>query len=257
MSQVLHDAIRVEREGAVVTLTIDHPPVNAVNGDVVNGLAEGLANAEADETCRALVITGSGPKFFSAGADITGFGAGAEAIGKAPDLTLLFEASRLPVIAAVNGIAFGGGCELTLACDVRLAARTARFGQPEIKLGIIPGWGGTQRLPRLIGTARATELLLTGDPIDAVRAADIGLVNRVVDEGKALDAALGLAAAISRNGPLALIASKEIARGGQDWTLAEGWRQQAEIIGPVFSSKDAREGATAFAEKRDPVWRGE
>ncbi len=162
------------REGAVITLTIDHPPANAVNGDVVNGLAEGLARAEADETCRALVITGNGPKFFSAGADIKEFGGGAEAVGKATHLTLAIEFSRLPVIAAVNGIAFGGGCELTLACDLRLASRTARFGQPEIKIGIIPGWGGTQRLPRLIGSARAAELLLTGDPIDADRALALG-----------------------------------------------------------------------------------
>jgi len=147
VGQVLHDAVRVERQGAVVTLTIDHPPAKPSTA-TSSMLAEGLASAEADDTCRALVITGNGPKFFSAGADITGFGAGADAIGKATDLTLLFEASRLPVIAAVNGIAFGGGCELTLACDIRIAARTARFGQPEIKLGIIPGWGGTQRLPR-------------------------------------------------------------------------------------------------------------
>ena len=181
MGQVLHDAIRVDREGAVVTLTIDHPPANAVNGDVVNGLSEGLAAAEADETCRAVIITGNGPKFFSAGADIKGFGAGADAVGKATHLTLEIEASRLPVIAAVNGIAFGGGCELTLACDIRIASSTARFGQPEIKLGIIPGWGGTQRLPRLIGSARATELLLTGDPIDAERALALGLVAEVVD----------------------------------------------------------------------------
>ena len=160
----------------MVTLTIDHPPANAVNGDVVNGLSEGLAAAEADETCRAVIITGNGPKFFSAGADIKGFGAGADAVGKATHLTLEIEASRLPVIAAVNGIAFGGGCELTLACDIRIASSTARFGQPEIKLGIIPGWGGTQRLPRLIGSARATELLLTGDPIDAERALALGLV---------------------------------------------------------------------------------
>ena len=189
MAQVLHDVIRVEREGAVVTLTIDHSPANAVNGDVVSGLVEGLATAEADETCRALVITGSGPKFFSAGADISEFGGGADGLGGALDLTLRFENSRLPVIAAVNGIAFGGGCELSLACDLRIAASTARFGQPEIKLGIIPGWGGTQRLPRLIGKARATELLLTGDPIDAARALEIGLVNEVVDAGALMDAA--------------------------------------------------------------------
>ena len=257
VGQVLHDAIRVDRAGAVVTLTIDHPPANAVNGDVINGLAEGLAQAEADDTCRALVITGNGPKFFSAGADITGFGAGADAVSKATDLTLLFEASRLPIVAAINGIAFGGGCELTLACDVRIASSNARFGQPEIKLGIIPGWGGTQRLPRLIGRARATELLLTGDPIDAARAAEVGLVNRVVDDGQAVEAAVELAMRIAANGPLALTATKQIATGGGDWAGAEKWEKANALIAPVFGSQDAQEGARAFAEKRPPVWKGQ
>ncbi len=256
MGQVLHDVIRVEREGAVVTLTIDHPPVNAVNGDVVNGLAEGLAAAEADETCRALVITGSGPKFFSAGADITGFGAGADAIGKATNLTLLFEASRLPVIAAVNGIAFGGGCELTLACDVRLASRSARFGQPEIKLGIIPGWGGTQRLPRLIGAARATELLLSGDPIDAERALAIGLVAEVVEPEELAAAAHRWGQLLASRAPLALAATKRAMRAGAQLPIAEALEAERSEFVALFSSEDAQEGIAAFMQKRPPEWKG-
>jgi enoyl-CoA hydratase/carnithine racemase len=256
VAQVLHDVIHVEREGAVVTLTIDHPPANAVNGDVVNGLAEGLANAEADEGCRALVITGSGPKFFSAGADITGFGAGADAIGKATDLTLLFEASRLGVIAAVNGIAFGGGCELTLACDVRLAARTARFAQPEIKLGIIPGWGGTQRLPRLIGAARATELLLTGDPIDAERALAIGLVAEVVDPDELPAAARRWAELLASRAPLALAATKRAMRAGAQLPIADALKEERSEFVALFSTEDAQEGIAAFLQKRPPKWKG-
>ena len=256
MGQVLHDVIRVEREGAVVTLTIDHPPVNAVNGDVVNGLAEGLAAAEADETCRALVITGSGPKFFSAGADITGFGAGADAIGKATNLTLLFEASRLPVIAAVNGIAFGGGCELTLACDVRLASRSARFGQPELKLGIIPGWGGTQRLPRLIGAARATELLLSGDPIDAERALAIGLVAEVVEPDELAAAAQRWGQLLASRAPLALAATKRAMRAGAQLPIAEALEAERSEFVALFSSEDAQEGIAAFMQKRPPEWKG-
>ena len=161
------------------------------------------------------------------------------------------------MIAAVEGWALAGGFELMLACDLVVAGRSARFGVPEVKRSLVAAAGGALLLSRRLPQALALELLLTGDPIDAARAAQIGLVNRVVDEGKALDGALDLAASISRNGPLALIASKQIARDGQDWSLAEGWRRQAEITAPVFSSKDAVEGATAFAEKRDPVWRGE
>src|ERR1039457_1503486 len=256
VGQVLHNAVRVEREGAVVTLTIDHPPANAVNGDVVNGLAEGLANAEAEATCRALVITGSGPKFFSAGADISGFGAGADAIGKATDLTLLFETSRLPVIAAVNGIAYGGGCELTLACDIRLAARSARFGQPEIKLGIIPGWGGTQRLPRLIGAARATELLLSGDPIDAERALAIGLVAEVVEPDELAAAAQRWGQLLASRAPLALAATKRAMRAGAQLPIAEALEAERSEFVALFSSEDAQEGIAAFMQKRPPEWKG-
>ena len=256
MSQVLHDAVRVERDGAIVTLTIDHPPANAVNGDVVNGLTEGLATAEADEACRALVITGSGPKFFSAGADISGFGAGADAIGKATDLTVRFEASRLPIIAAVNGIAFGGGCELTLACDVRIASRAARFGQPEIKLGIIPGWGGTQRLPRLIGRARAAELLLTGDPIDADRALAIGLVAEVVEPEELPAAAQRWAHLLASRAPLALAATKRAVRAGAHLPIDEALRAERREFIDLFATEDAAEGISAFMQKRQPEWKG-
>ncbi len=256
MGQVLHEVIRVDREGAVVTLTIDHPKANAINGDVVEGLAEGLANAEADTTCRALVITGSGSKFFSAGADITAFGGGSEAIGRAMEFTLSIEASRLPVIAAVNGIAFGGGCELTLACDIRLAARTARFGQPEIKLGIIPGWGGTQRLPRLIGRARATELLLTGDPIDAERALAIGLVSEVVDPDDLPAAAQRWAQLMAARAPLALAATKRVMRAGAHLPLSGALEEERKEFSALFSTEDAAEGISAFLQKREAAWKG-
>ena len=256
MGQVLHDVIRVEREGAVVTLTIDHAPANAVNGDVVDGLAEGLANAESDETCRALVITGSGPKFFSAGADIKGFGAGADAVGKATHLTLAIESSRLPVIAAANGIAFGGGCELTLACDVRIASRTARFGQPEIKIGIIPGWGGTQRLPRLIGAARAAELLLTGDPIDAERALALGLVAEVVEPDDLPGAAQRWGELLASRAPLAIAATKRAMHAGSSLPIEAALEAERREFVDLFASDDAAEGISAFLQKRQPEWRG-
>src|SRR4029077_12888302 len=203
------------------------------------------------------------------GADITGFGAGADAIGKATDLTLLFEASRLAVIAAVNGIAFGGGCELTLACDVRLAARTARFAQPEIKLGIIPGWGGTQRLarvsgaapgtpplPRWIGPARATELLLTGDPIDAERALAIGLVAEVVDPEELPAAARRWAQLLASRAPLALAATKRAMRAGAQLPIADALKEERREFVALFSTEDAQEGIAAFLQKRPPEWKG-
>jgi enoyl-CoA hydratase/carnithine racemase len=166
------------------------------------------------------------------------------------------EHSRLPVVAAVNGIAFGGGCELTLACDVRIASSSARFGQPEIKLGIIPGWGGTQRLPRLIGRAAAIQLLFTGDPIDAARALAIGLVSRVVEPDTLLGAARDVASRFAAQSPLALAATKRALADGLDRPLAEGLEaERREFVG-LFTSEDAREGITAFLEKRAPAWKG-
>jgi enoyl-CoA hydratase len=163
---------------------------------------------------------------------------------------------RKPLIGAVEGWALAGGFELLLACDLVVAGATARFGVPEVKRSLVAGAGGALILPRRIPLAIALELLLTGEPIDAPRAAAVGLINKVVEEGHALEAAVELATLIAANGPLAVAATKEIARGSGDWTLDEGRRQQNKIAGPVIRSEDAREGATAFAEKRAPVWRG-
>ena len=256
MAQVLHDVIREERDGVVATLTIDHPPANAINSDVVAGLAEGLERAEADESCRALVITGAGPKFFSAGADITQFASGDGSLGAAIDLTLRLERSRLPIIAAVNGVAFGGGCELSLACDIRIAARSARFGQPEIKLGIMPGWGGSQRLPRLIGRSRATELLLTGDPIDAVRAYELGLAHAVADDESLAESASAWAQVLGSRAPLALAAIKRAMNEGQHLPIAEALALEQREFATLFGSEDAVEGVSAFMQKRQAVWKG-
>ena len=257
VSTLLHDAVRVDRDGALTIVTIEHPPANAINKRVVLGITQALAEAEADETCRGLILTGSGPKFFAAGADITEFGsAGGDDIATAANLPMKFERSRLPIVAAINGIAFGGGCELTLGCDVRIAASNARFGQPEIKLGIIPGWGGTQRLPRLIGRAAAMELLLTGEPIDAARALQLGLVSRVVEPAALQDAARDVAGRCAAQAPLALAATKRAIADGLDRPLTEALlAERREFVG-LFSTDDAREGISAFLEKRAATWTG-
>jgi enoyl-CoA hydratase len=163
---------------------------------------------------------------------------------------------RKPLIGAVEGWALAGGFELLLACDLVVAARTARFGVPEVKRSLVAGGGAALLLPRRVPFAIALELLLTGEPFGAERAAEVGLVNRLTDEGGALDGALRLAETVVANGPLAVAATKQIARSSADWTLEEGWAKQAEIAKPVFASEDAKEGATAFAEKRAPVWKG-
>ncbi|HEX4755645.1 MAG TPA: enoyl-CoA hydratase-related protein [Candidatus Dormibacteraeota bacterium] len=257
MPTVLHDAVRVERDGAIAVVTIDHPPANAISRAVVLGITEAFDTAQADSSCRGLVLTGGGPKFFAAGADISEFGSqGGDNIAQGQGLTLAMERSRLPVVAAVNGIAFGGGCELTLACDVRIASTAARFGQPEIKLGIIPGWGGTQRLPRLIGRSAAIELLLSGDPIDAARALALGLVSQIVEPDELLSTAIDVARKFAAQAPLALAATKRAVADGLDRPLSEGLdAERREFVG-LFATEDAREGITAFLEKRPPSWTG-
>lgn len=251
--------VRVERDGAVAVLTIDNPPANAVSRAVITGLRDAVAEiAKPSSGVRCAILTGGGEKFFAAGADIKEFQTlGADNIDAGQALTLEMERCPVPLIAAVNGIAFGGGCELALACDVRIASSGARFGQPEINLGIIPGWGGTQRLPRLVGAGRALPLLLTGDPIDARTALEWGLVTAVVEPGELLDTARALAGKVAAKAPLALRATKRaVHNGGAAATVAEALEVERQEFVGVFGSEDATEGVTAFLAKRAPEWRG-
>ena len=253
----MSDEVLVERHGAVQVIIINRPEArNALNGAVAAGIRDAADELDADGELRVGVLTGAGG-MFSAGMDLKAFmkgevpsfpGRGLCGITQTPP--------RKPMIGAAEGWALAGGFELLLACDLVVAGASARFGTPEVKRSLVAGAGGALVLARRIPRALALELLLTGDPIDASRAAEIGLVNRVVDDGKALEAALELAGKIAVNGPLALIATKEISNGGGDWTAAERWDQMARLMQPVFTSQDAQEGARAFAEKRAPVWQG-
>jgi enoyl-CoA hydratase len=253
------DPVRVEREGAVALITIDHPPANAISRAVIAGLREAVAQIGAPGSgVGAAILTGQGERFFAAGADVTEFqSAGGDTIAGGQTLTLEMERCPVPLIAAVNGVAFGGGCELALACDVRLAATTARFGQPEINLGIIPGWGGTQRLPRIVGLGRAMPLLLTGEPVDAGTALEWGLVSAVVEPAELLSAARALAEKIASKAPLAVRATKRAVVQGLDRPgVAEALQvERGEFVG-LFGSEDAAEGVAAFLAKRAPKWRG-
>jgi enoyl-CoA hydratase len=251
------DEVLVERRGGVQIITINRPEAkNALNAQVAKGIAAAVDELDSDPELRVGVLTGAGG-IFSAGMDLKGFLRGETPALEGRGLCGITETPpRKPLIGAVEGWALAGGFELLLACDLVVAAETAKFGVPEVKRSLVAGAGAALMLPRRVPFAIALELLLTGDPLDARRGADIGLVNQVVGEGQALDAALALAARIAGNGPLAVAATKEIARGSADWTLAQGWVEQGRIMEPVFGSEDAREGATAFAEKRAPVWKG-
>jgi enoyl-CoA hydratase len=249
--------VLVERRGAVQLITINRPEArNALNAAVARGVAAAVDELDADPDLRVGVLTGAGGSF-SAGMDLKAFLVGETPALEGRGLCGITETPpRKPLIGAVEGWALAGGFELLLACDLVVAAATARFGVPEVKRSLVAGAGGALILSRRIPQAIALEMLLTGSPIDAARAAQVGLINQVVEEGDALDAALAIAQVIAENGPLAVAATKQIARSSADWSLADGWSQQAKIAGPVMVSADAREGATAFAEKRPPVWQG-
>jgi enoyl-CoA hydratase len=250
-------AVLTEERHGVLVITINRPEArNAINGDVARGIAAALDRLDGEEGLRVGVLTGGGG-FFSSGMDLKGFLAGDVPIVEGRGLGGLTEAPpRKPLIAAVEGYAVAGGFELVLACDLVVAAETARFGVPEVKRALVAAAGAALHLSRRIPQAIALEMLLTGEPIDAQRAATLGLVNRVVPEGAAVDAAVELARTVAANGPLAVAVTKQLARSAPYWGWDEGWQQQAELMGSVFMSEDAQEGARAFAEKRDPVWKG-
>lgn len=251
------DAILVETRDNVLVMTINRPEArNAINGEVAQGLAAALDRLDEEPSLSVGVLTGAGGTF-SSGMDLKGFLRGESPVVEGRGLGGLTQAPpRKPLIAAVEGWALAGGFEMVLACDLVVASREAKFGIPEVKRSLVAGAGGLLRLPHRLPYHVAMELALTGEPLTAQVAHDHGLVNRLVEPGGALDGALELAAAVAANGPLALAATKEILRRSIDWTEEEGWKRQADIMGPVFSSEDAREGAAAFAEKRPPRWQG-
>ena len=254
----MSDEVLVERRGAVQVITINRPGArNALNGAVAAGIRDAADELDADARLRAGVLTGAGGTF-SAGMDLKAFLRGESPSFPGRGLCGITQTPpRKPLIGAAEGWALAGGFELLLACDLVVAGASARFGVPEVKRGLVAGAGGALLLAQRIPRALALELLLTGDPVDAPRAAEMGLVNRVVEDGQALAAAVELAEKIAANGPLALIASKEIANGGGDWSAAERWGEMNRLMQPVVTSQDAREGARAFAEKRAPVWKGQ
>ncbi|WP_280231121.1 crotonase/enoyl-CoA hydratase family protein [Nocardia cyriacigeorgica] len=253
----MSDVVLVERRGAVQVVTINRPATkNALDAAVAQAVADAMDELDESNELRAGVLTGAGGTF-SAGMDLKAF-----LRGETPTLAgrglcgITMTPPRKPLIAAVEGWALAGGFELLLACDLVVAARTAKFGVPEVKRSLVARGGAALLLARRIPRALALELLLTGAPIDAGRAADIGLVNHLTDEGGALTGAIRLAEQIAENGPLAVAATKEIAYSSSDWSLQEGWDKQHAISQPVFDSEDAAEGAAAFAAKRPPVWKG-
>ncbi len=254
--------ILVEREGAVAIITLNRPDVlNALNATTLDELTVAFESVASDPGARVVILTGMGDKSFVAGADINELAVQTPVTGRdhARRGQALFDRiERLgkPVIAAVNGFALGGGCELAMACTLRIAADTARFGQPEINLGLIPGYAGSQRLPRLVGRGRAQELLLTGDMISAAEAHRIGLVNRVVPAGQLMDEARALAQTLAAKAPLAVRYILEAVASGADMAFADAEDHEATLFGLISTTDDMREGTRAFLEKRKPVFTG-
>jgi enoyl-CoA hydratase/carnithine racemase len=250
-------AVLTERRDGVLLITLNRPEArNAVNAALAEGVAAALDDLDAAGDVSVGVLTGAG-KGFSSGMDLKAFTTGERPwVADRGFAGIAQHAADKPLIAAVEGFAVAGGFEIALACDLIVAARDARIGIPEAKRGLVAAAGALIRLPKRIPYHVAMELALTGDPISAERAHALGIVNRVAEPGGAVDAALELAAEIARNGPLALAASKKVIASALDWDEAEAWEKQGALTGPVFASEDAREGAIAFAEKRDPVWKG-
>ncbi|MFF4767360.1 crotonase/enoyl-CoA hydratase family protein [Streptomyces sp. NPDC001255] len=254
----MSDEVLVEHSDGVMVLTLNRPQAkNAVNRAVSEQMGAALEDFETRKDLTVAVVTGAGGTFCS-GMDLKAFVAGENVVHETRGLAgITRRPPRKPVIAAVEGYALAGGCEIVLACDLVVAAEDARFGIPEVKRGLVAGGGGLLRLPRRVPYAVAMELALTGDFLSAPDARSYGLVNHVTAPGQALAGARELAARIAANGPLAVAASKEILASAVDWSAEEGWELQDPLMRPVFASADAREGAVAFAEKRSPVWRGE
>ena len=262
LDELEFDNVQIDQHGPIAVLTINRPKaLNALNADTLSEIAQAVNMIIEDAEVGVLIITGAGEKAFVAGADISEFGDlegvydGRELALAGQDVMHQISSLPIPVIAAVNGYALGGGLELALACDVRVAATTARLGLPETSLGLIPGFGGTQRLPRLIGTGRALDMILTGRQVKADEALSMGLVNYVADN--ALTRAREVAEAMLKNAPIAISLVKEAVRRGMDTTLEGGLEIEADLFGMTVATKDFREGVDAFLNKRPAEFQGE
>ncbi len=250
--------VKLDTRGDVAILWLDNPPANSLSPDVLVAMGEAWEAVEAAGTVRAVILASPNPGLFCAGADIKAFTkmddtAGRGMLDAAHALLRRWERSPIMTIAAVNGGAFGGGCEIAMACDVRLAGFSATFGQPEVGLGIIPGFGGTQRLPRLVGPAKALEMNTTGEPISAEDAYEYGLVNRVVQDHELFDTAMQWARKLAGQAPVALAQVKQVSHRAD---LDEGLEAEKAGFLAAFGSEDAREGIAAFLQKRSPTWQG-
>lgn len=254
--------VRTENKDGILIITIDRPKVlNALNAQTVREIGEAFEAARDDESVRCIILTGGGEKAFVAGADINELAQLTPVSGKATSekgqaVFRAIERFPKPVIAAINGFALGGGCELALACHIRIASEKAQLGLPEVTLGIIPGYGGTQRMARLLGKGKALELILTGDRIAAAEAERIGLVNKVVPADQLMAAAEEMARTIAKRGPLAVRASIEAVMSGSDMAFDEGQFLEATLFGLLASTDDMKEGMRAFLEKRAAEFRG-
>jgi enoyl-CoA hydratase len=255
--------ILVAIEEPLAVITLNRPTVlNALRSQLLDELSTALRELESDDRVRAIVVTGSGEKAFAAGADIgelnalasAGAGAGKARTGQA--LTRQIERLSKPVVMAINGFALGGGCEIAMAGDIRVASDNAKFGQPEVNLGLIPGYGGSQRLTRLAGKGVATHLCLTGEIIDAQEALRIGLVTRVVPAGELLNEAKRIATLIASKAPLAIAACKRVINNGAHLSIDDGLELEALEFGALVDTEDIKEGTSAFLEKRKPAWKG-
>lgn len=258
----MFDNLLVERDGAVAVVTISRPHVlNALDSRTLDELERVILELKQDDTVRAVILTGAGEKSFVSGADIGELATETPSRGRDRALAGqrvfdLLESIGKPVVAAINGYALGGGCELAMACTLRMAADTAKLGQPEIHLGLIPGYAGTQRLARLVGKGKAMEMILTGAPIAADEAARIGLVNRVVPAAELMREARTLAGALARGAPIASRYAIEAVNQGLEMPFASGCALEATLFGLLASTEDMREGTRAFLEKRKPAFKG-
>jgi enoyl-CoA hydratase len=256
------DNLLLERDDAIALVTINRPKVlNALNTQTLDELRRVLADLRQDDSVRVVILTGAGEKAFVAGADINELAvqtptSAREHALSGQQLFDVIENMGKPVIAAINGYALGGGCELAMACTLRIAADTAKLGQPEIALGLIPGYAGTQRLPRLVGKGKAMEMILTGAPITAAEAMRIGLVNRVVPAADVIAESRALAAQLARSAPVAMQYIISAVNRGTEMSFADACRYEATLFGLVASTGDMREGTAAFLEKRQAAFKG-